>query len=107
MVAEISQDDFKSRCKEGKSLFVFGAAWCPDCVRINPFLDSLSEEFNGRVNLFKISINRIQELDASLNIRKIPTLMFFNNGVEVLERLIEPQRKEVIAESLNALADLG
>lgn len=105
MVTTISSEEFEQTRKEGKNLFVFGANWCPDCVRINPFLDTLSEEFAERVKIFKVSIDSAQNLKESLGIRKIPTLIFYNNGTEIGERLIEPNNRDSIANALKALAD--
>lgn len=105
MVTTISNEEFEQTRKEGKNLFVFGANWCPDCVRINPFLDTLSEEFAERVKIFKVSIDSAQNLKESLGIRKIPTLIFYNNGTEIGERLIEPNNRDSIANALKALAD--
>lgn len=105
MVTTISNEEFEQTRKEGKNLFVFGANWCPDCVRINPFLDTLSKEFAERVKIFKVSIDSAQNLKESLGIRKIPTLIFYNNGTEIGERLIEPNNRDSIANALKALAD--
>lgn len=105
MVTTISNEEFEQTRKEGKNLFVFGANWCPDCVRINPFLDTLSEEFAERIKIFKVSIDSAQNLKESLGIRKIPTLIFYNNGTEIGERLIEPNNRDSIANALKALAD--
>ena len=104
MVATISHEEFEKTSKEGKSLFVFGANWCPDCVRINPFLESLCNDFAGRVGIFKVSVDAAASLKESLGIRKIPTLLFYNNGEERGERLIEPNNRDTIAKALEDLA---
>lgn len=105
MVATISHEEFEAKHKEGKNLFVFGANWCPDCVRIHPFLESLCDDFAGRVGIFKVSIDSAADLKESLGIRKIPTLLFYNNGEERGERLIEPTNRDTIAKALEALAN--
>lgn len=105
MVATISHEEFEKISKEGKNLFVFGANWCPDCVRINPFLESLCDDFAGRIGVFKVSVDSAASLKESLGIRKIPTLLFYNNGEERGERLIEPSSRDTIAKALNDLAN--
>lgn len=104
MLTTISHEEFEKTSKEGKNLFVFGADWCPDCVRINPFLESLCNDFAGRVGIFKVSVDAAASLKESLGIRKIPTLLFYHNGTESGERLIEPNNRDTIAKALEDLA---
>lgn len=39
---------------------------------------------------FKVSFDTEDSLKEELNIRRIPTIIFYRDGVEVGERLIEP-----------------
>lgn len=103
MIIEIKQEEIENYCAEGSALVVIGAKWCPDCVRIEPFLSTLAEEFEGKVKVLKVSIDRIQNTREDLNIRKIPTLIFFKEGKEVGKRLVEPQKIDPIREQLQAL----
>lgn len=104
MLTEIKASNFgEYASKEECALFVFGTSWCPDCVRINPFLDTLAEEFDKKISIYKIIIDSVDEIDKTLNIRKIPTLIFYKDGKEVGERLIEPQTINPIRDSLQAL----
>ncbi|GAA9183638.1 thioredoxin family protein [Helicobacter pylori] len=80
-----------------------GANWCPDCRKIEPIMENLAKTYQGKVEFFKVSFDESQDLKESLGIRKIPTLIFYKNGKEVGERLVEPGSSKPIEDALKAL----
>ncbi len=54
----------------------FYADWCGPCKMIAPVLEELSEEFKGKVKIYKLDTEVEQELAAVFNIRSIPSLLF-------------------------------
>lgn len=102
MVENIDRSRFEEVIKKEDCLVVLGSAWCKDCVRIEPFLKDLSQEYAHRIKIYKIDSQKEEELSSELNIRAIPTLIFYRNGSEVGERLTEPQTKQVIQEEIEA-----
>ncbi len=54
----------------------FYADWCGPCRMVAPILQQLSEEYEGRVNIYKIDTEKEQELAAVFGIRSIPSLLF-------------------------------
>ncbi|GAA7428218.1 thioredoxin family protein [Helicobacter pylori] len=80
-----------------------GANWCPDCRKIEPIMENLAKIYKGKVEFFKVSFDESQDLKESLGIRKIPTLIFYKNGREVGERLVEPGSSKPIEDALKAL----
>lgn len=88
--------------KQGFVVVDFSASWCPDCRHIDPMLEILAQEFS-QIAFYKVSFDNEIDLKNTLNIRKIPTLIFYNNGTEVGERLIEPKSIDVIRNACNAL----
>ncbi|WP_300971120.1 thioredoxin family protein [uncultured Helicobacter sp.] len=81
----------------------FSASWCPDCRFIDPMLETLDKELSEKVKFFKVSFDKETQLKDTLNIRKIPTLIFYKDGKEVGERLIEPRSIEAIRDAINTL----
>ncbi|MGN8538148.1 thioredoxin family protein [Helicobacter pylori] len=80
-----------------------GANWCPDCRKIEPIMENLAKTYKGKVEFFKVSFDESQDLKEGLGIRKIPTLIFYKNGKEVGERLVEPGSSRPIEDALKAL----
>lgn len=57
-------------------LIDFYADWCGPCKMVAPILDELSEEYKGKVDVFKIDTEKEQELAAVFGIQSIPSLLF-------------------------------
>jgi thioredoxin 1 len=57
-------------------LIDFYADWCQPCKIVAPILEELSEEYKGKINIYKIDTEDQQELAATFGIRSIPSLLF-------------------------------
>ena len=54
----------------------FYADWCGPCKMVAPILEELSEEYAGKINIYKVNTEIEQELSAAFNIRSIPSILF-------------------------------
>lgn len=99
---QLTKDNFASETKEGVCFVAVGAPWCPDCKKIEPIVGMLMQEYAGKVKFCMVMADEQEELKEQLNVRRIPTLIFFKNGVEVGERLVEPNSKPMIEDALKA-----
>lgn len=54
----------------------FYADWCGPCKALAPVLEELSEEYDGKVKIYKIDTEAEQELAAAFGIRSIPSMLF-------------------------------
>ena len=54
----------------------FYADWCQPCKIVEPVLEELSEEYKGKVDVFRIDTEDQQELAAMFGIRSIPSILF-------------------------------
>ncbi len=54
----------------------FYADWCGPCKMIAPILEELSEEYKGKLNIYKVDTEAEQELSAAFAIRSIPSMLF-------------------------------
>jgi len=57
-------------------LIDFYADWCGPCKMVAPILEELSQEFEGKINIYKVNTEVEQELAAAFGIRSIPSLLF-------------------------------
>ncbi|HSH51489.1 MAG TPA: thioredoxin [Bacteroidales bacterium] len=57
-------------------LIDFYADWCQPCKIVAPILEELSEEYKGKLNIYKVDTEDQQELAAMFGIRSIPSLLF-------------------------------
>jgi thioredoxin 1 len=58
----------------------FYADWCGPCRMVSPIIESLSQEFAGKVKFVKIDTDANQDLAVKFGIMSIPTVMFFVKG---------------------------
>lgn len=100
MVEIINAEKYAEVIKSGNVLIVLGSTWCKDCVKIEPFLKEFKVAYAGKVEIYKIDTRENEELSSSLNIRAIPTLIFYREGSEVGTRLVEPQSKDLIENAI-------
>jgi thioredoxin len=63
---------------EGKlpAIIDFYADWCGPCKMIAPVLEELSNEYVGKINIYKVDTEAEQELAAAFAIRSIPSMLF-------------------------------
>lgn len=51
------------------------ATWCGPCQALAPMLERLAKEYEGRVKVIKVDVDKNEALAAAAGIRSIPTLM--------------------------------
>lgn len=80
----------------------FYASWCGPCQRLLPVIETLSDEFEGKIDIYKVNVDQEEELAAAFNIRTIPTLIFIPmNGKP--EREVGGKSESELRERLNNL----
>lgn len=58
----------------------FYADWCGPCKMVAPILEELSEEYKGKVKIYKVDTEVEQELSSVFQIRSIPSMLFIPVG---------------------------
>ncbi len=54
----------------------FYADWCQPCKVVAPILSELSDEYKGKINIYKVNTEEETELAAAFGIRSIPSILF-------------------------------
>jgi thioredoxin 1 len=54
----------------------FYADWCGPCNIVAPILEDLSEEYEGKLDIYKVDTEKETELASLFGIRSIPSLLF-------------------------------
>lgn len=54
----------------------FYADWCGPCKVVAPILEELEQEYNGKLDIYKIDTEQQQELAGMFGIRSIPSILF-------------------------------
>lgn len=86
----------------------FYADWCGPCKMVAPALEELSDEYEGKLLIYKIDTEAEQELSAAFGIQSIPTFLFIPvHGDPSLQPGALPKNafKQIIDEHLLAKED--
>ncbi|PLX01175.1 MAG: thioredoxin [Marinilabiliales bacterium] len=54
----------------------FYADWCAPCKMVAPILEELQEEYNGKLNIYKVNTEQESELSGMFGIQSIPSILF-------------------------------
>ncbi len=54
----------------------FYADWCRPCLISSPILEELAQEYAGKIKIYKIDIQKEQELAAVFGVQSIPAFLF-------------------------------
>ena len=98
---EITDTEFEQEVlKAGLPVLVdFWAEWCGPCKIVSPILESLAEEFDGKIKFVKFDTAENFEAPESYGILSLPTLLVFKEG-EQIERIIGARPKRDLRRSL-------
>ncbi|WP_455587252.1 thioredoxin [Bacteroides sp.] len=53
----------------------FYATWCGPCKVMSPILDGISKDYAGKIDVYKIDVDKESELAGAFGIQSIPTLL--------------------------------
>ena len=93
-IIEVNKDNFEEEVlKSDKKVLVdFWADWCGPCKMLSPVIDKLAEE----LEVCKVNVDTEPTISIEYNIMSIPTLLVFENCVEVNRSVGLVSKEEVL-----------
>lgn len=73
----------------------FYATWCGPCKSLAPTLEAIAKQYEGRVKVLKVDIDRNQGFAATCGVRSVPTLFFIRKD-GMFQRVVGAQPMNVI-----------
>jgi len=98
MIEEVNTPIWDSKLANKIVLVDFWAPWCQPCKVQVPILEELEQEVEG-VEFMKLNIDDNRYLSQKLGVRNIPTLVLYDNGIEV-KQFAGIQSKEMLRNGL-------
>ena len=65
----------------------FWAEWCGPCRMIAPTVETLAEDYQGKITVGKLNVDDNPNTATQFGIRSIPTLLLFKDG-DVVESIV-------------------
>lgn len=77
----------------------FYADWCGPCKVMDPVIEELEKDFNGKMEIKKIDVDNDSANVSQYGVMSIPTYIILKDGQEV-ERFIGAQPKDAIVSKI-------
>lgn len=78
----------------------FSATWCGPCKRLEPIVHEIAGDYDGRVKVVKVDVDRAPATAAKFAVLSVPTLLFFRDGA-VRDQITGVVPKRTIAERID------
>ena len=101
---EINAADFQHEVLDGGKVVVdFYSTECPPCEALAPKFEAMVELYGDKIKFLKIFRQGNRELATSLGVSSSPTLLFFENGKQILDTISGGIKKSEIVERLDKM----
>lgn len=101
MVLNITEENYEDIVNGNKAVLIdFYADWCGPCKMMSPVIDEIANEFEGKVVVGKVNIDKETKLASKFEIMSIPTIIIFKDN-NIIKEFVGVQSKDTIVNILN------
>lgn len=98
---EVTDSTFETEVLQANepTLVDFWAEWCGPCKMVEPVVEEIAEEYDGKLQVARMDVDSNRNTPAQYGIQGIPTLILFKDGQEAT-RIIGFRPKNAVLEEL-------
>ena len=101
---DVNEENFDSVVMDSDKpvLVDFWAEWCGPCKMLTPTIEALAEEYKDTSSIVNINVDDSPAIATKYGIRSIPSILLFNNG-DVVEQRVGAVSKDELAGMLDKI----
>lgn len=77
----------------------FSATWCGPCKKLEPIVDELAGEFDGRLKVVKVDVDQARGVAARYGVLSVPTVLIIKDG-QVKDQVVGLASKSSLADKV-------
>lgn len=103
-ITKVDDNNFQTQVMDSALPVIvdFGAEWCGPCRLVDPLVEEIAHQYEGKVKVCKSDVDQTNQMAAKFGIMAIPTVMFFKNGEEV-DRVTGVVPRDKLEEKVQAI----
>lgn len=107
-VTDVNDADFEAQVLKSDTpvLVDFWAAWCGPCRALAPIVDQVASEYQGKLKVMKMDVDRNNITPSRYGIRGIPALLVFKGG-QVADQIVGYVPKAQIDQKLQKVVTVN
>ncbi len=84
-IRKIDGREFEQLVSAGQGLVLvdFFADWCGPCRAVAPLLERFADQRAAELRFYKVDSDAESDLSEDLNVRTLPTVIAFRDGIEI------------------------
>ena len=104
-VIEVNEESFQGEVLEAEMpvLVDFGAVWCGPCKMLDPVVEELAGDWDGKVKVVHIDVDHSPNTAMQFQVMGVPTLMLFLSGQPVERMTGYMPKKKIVSKLENHL----